>query len=241
MLLIQKLRVDGEKNYVLTPPALRAPNASNSPYSNEADLIRTALELRSDRAAADLSAVAANHDVAATRGAYFPRLDLQFSLLGGARHYDQLIINGVDSLPANQPSISSQLGNQIYYVVGLNLTWEIFSRGVTREAVAQSRVTADNLEIDAVDRHKRVVAEVRQALGDYRSSLQQLDSTQSGMVAAQKAYDVVEGRYEVGASSFIDLITSQAALVQAAEARAQALIGYELQIRSIETALGRTE
>jgi outer membrane protein len=240
LVLIQKLRLEETKNYVLAVPKLRTPQTAGAINLEEKSMIETALEHREDLKSSQSTVTASYHDVNVAAAPYFPRLDFEFSLTDGARHYDQLIVNGQNSLPASQPSISNQLGNQIYGVLALNLTWEIFSRGVTRESVALARKNADNFEIDAVDRQKQVVAEVRQALGDYRTALQQLDSTQTGLVAAQKAFEVVQGRYEVGASSFIDLITAQATLVQAESARAQASIGYELQIRSMETALGTT-
>jgi outer membrane protein len=236
--LIQKLRLDEERNYTLAVPILRTPQTVGAFTTDEKKLIDTALGRRQDLQAAAATTTAANHDVAVARAPYFPRLDLQFGLIGDARHYSDLDVKGVNSLPPSQPSIYSQLGNQMYGTVVLNLTWEIFSRGVTREAVANARLTADNLEIDEVDRQKQVVSDVRQAMGNYRTSLEQLDSTQAGLTAAQKAYQVMEGRYEVGASSFIDLITAQAALVQAQSARAQSVIGYELQIRGLETAVG---
>ena len=55
---------------------------------------------------------------------------------------------------------------------------------------------------------------------------------------SQKAYEVVQGRYQVGSASFVDLTTSQAALVQAEAARAQAVIAFALQTRTVETTLG---
>jgi hypothetical protein len=85
---------------------------------------------------------------------------------------------------------------------------------------------------------KQVIGEVRQAFGDYRAALQQLDSTHTGLIAAQKAYEVMQGRYEVGSASFVDLITAQATLVQSEAARAQAMIGFALQTRAMENALG---
>jgi outer membrane protein len=118
------------------------------------------------------------------------------------------------------------------------LTWSIFNHWTTKAAVARARADADNSEIDAVDRQKQTMAEVRQAFGDYRSALQQLDTTKSGLISAEKAYEVVRGRYEVGSASFIDLITAQAALVQAESSRAQALISFALQTQVMENVLG---
>ena len=55
------------------------------------------------------------------------------------------------------------------------------------------------------------------------------------------AYEVIEGRYQVGSATFIDLITSQTALLQAESARAQALIDFMLQGKTVEFAIGGIE
>ena len=65
-------------------------------------------------------------------------------------------------------------------------------------------------------------------------------SSKKGTEAAQKAYEVTQGRYEVGSSNFVDLITAQAALVQAESSRAQALIGFLLQTKTVDFAQGLT-
>ena len=99
-------------------------------------------------------------------------------------------------------------------------------------------MTAKNSSLDTEDVHNLVVGEVRQAYGDYRTVLQQLESSQKGLVAAQKAYETVQGRYEVGSANFVDLTTAQAALVQAEAAHSQAEISFVLQGRILETVMG---
>ena len=59
-----------------------------------------------------------------------------------------------------------------------------------------------------------------------------------GMKAAQESYDAVAERYNVGASSIVDLLTAQTALVQAQAAQAQAHVSFTLQERTIDLALG---
>ena len=116
--------------------------------------------------------------------------------------------------------------------------WTPFDRLVTHENVVHARAIADDARIDAQDRRNQVEGEVRQAYGDYKTSIQKLRSSKKGLEAAQKAYEVMEGRYEVGSASFVDLVTVQAALVQAESARAESLIDFQLQGRSIEFAIG---
>ena len=111
---------------------------------------------------------------------------------------------------------------------------------MTHQNVSRAKANANNLETYAQDRKNQVEGDVRKSFGDYQLAIQQLRASKKGLEAAQKAYAVMEGRYKVGAASFIDLITVQAALVQAESARAQALIDFQLQGKSIEFAIGET-
>ena len=80
---------------------------------------------------------------------------------------------------------------------------------------------------------------MRQAAGDLRAADQTLDAARKGQKAAQESYDATRTRYDVGASSLLDLLTAQTVLLQAKAALAQAEIGFYLQDRQMEFALGR--
>jgi len=71
---------------------------------------------------------------------------------------------------------------------------------------------------------------VRQSFGDYQTALDQLKSSKKGLEAAQKAYEVMNGRYGVGAASFLDLVTTQTVLVQAESTRAHLRWGKNYKV-----------
>lgn len=238
ILLLRKLRLDLSKNYQLVPPKIEEGQADQR-FHDENDLIRTALEQRADLKSSDHLAEAGEWDVRNSQGAYLPRLDLGFNLNSAGKNMFSQTVNGVNVVPPAQQDIFTQLRSQSYYTVGLTLTFNIFDRWTTRLAVAQKRNISENLTIDTQDRKLQVEGEVRQSYGDYQTALRQLASSKKGLEAAQKAYEVTQGRYEVGAASFVDLITAQVALVQAEASRAQSLIGFMLQGKTLEFALGR--
>jgi outer membrane protein len=238
--LLRKLRLDATLNYRLVSPELK--ERATEEFTDEDKLVKTALSERADLAASEDVARAAGWDVTASRALYYPRLDFGAVVGSTSRILDrQLVTTGgttTNVVPANQMDIGDQLTHQVNYTIGFTLTWTIWDRWITETNVQKARVTAHNASLDADDRRLQVVGEIRQAFGDYRAVLQQLESTKKGLVAAEKAYEVVQGRYQVGSSTFIDLSTAQATEVQAAAARAQALIAYALQRRALETALG---
>jgi len=239
ILLLRRLRVDLTQDYDLADAALDSPTAAN-PYTDQPRLIQQALDQRADLRALRESMHAAEAEVTFARSGYFPRLDLGAGLSGYGDLLDRQIVDGVDILPVPQNSLGHQLGTNVLYDADLNLTWGLFDRFTTRTAVARAQQTAKDTQIDYQDLKLEVEGEVRQAINDYRAALQQLEAAAKGVQSAQESYDAVQERYKVGASSIVDLLTAQSALVQAQTSDAQARIGYALQLKVMDNVLGVT-
>ena len=240
ILLLRRLRLDLGREYVLPEVALDSA-AAGGPYEDEEALVADALGQRPDLRAAWQQAEAARAAVTAARAGFFPRLDLGWSMLSTSRLLDTDVVNGTDvlaTLPAQRP-IDSQLGNQIDYVVGVTATWGIFDRLVTRAAAKQAEAAAADAQIDYEDVRLQAEGDVKQAFGDFHAAAQTLTAAREGLKAARESFDAVTERYAVSASSLLDLLTAQTALLQAESALAQAEVGYYLQGRQMEFALGR--
>ncbi len=235
--LLRKLRVDLASRYHFVEPSLV--EEGMAPESlNEDVLVSEGLEKRLDFKASRQTADAGEWDVHSAFSGYLPKIDLVAGMISVGHYLDNQTANGVNVVPGSQTAILPQLGPQIQYTIGLNLTWNLFDRFLTAENVTHARVISDNAKIDAEDRKLQVQGEVRKAYGDYLTSLQQLQSSKKGLEAAQKAYEVMDGRYGVGSASFLDLITAQSTLVEAQSERAQSLINFQLQDKSLEYAVG---
>jgi outer membrane protein len=232
-----KLRLDVAKSYHFISPNLSQDKGSH--LQQEDVLLREGLTRRVDLKAADKYANATHWDIKTAASTYWPKLDLLAGLTGvGHTLYSQTVSGIGNVVPSSQADIGSQLRHQIDYSIGLNLTWTLFDRFLTNENISRARTIAENSDIDAEDKKNQVKGDVRESYGDYLNAAQQLRSSKKGYDAAHKAYEVMEGRYSVGSASFLDLITSQATLVQAESTRAQALINFALQEKSLEFATG---
>jgi outer membrane protein len=243
ILFLKKLRADISKKYHFVEPALSEGDPTGKPdsrYKDEGILMKSALTNRADLKASDNQANAAHWDVKVNWAHYLPKLDLVGSMISGGTYLNSITANGAAFTPPTQSNLAYQLGNQIDWQVGLQLSWTIFDRFQTHQNVVQAESVADNAQLDAQDERNAVEGDVRQAYGSYLTAIQQLRASKKGLTAAQKAYEVVDGRYQVGSANFVDLITAQAALVQAESTRAQALIGFQVQDRTIEFAIGET-
>ena len=240
ILLLRRLRLDLGREYVLPEVALDSA-AAGGPYDDEAALVADALGARPDLRAAWQQTEAARGAATAARSGFFPRLDLGWSMLSTSRLLDTDLANGVNDLagiPA-QRSFDSQLANQIDYTVGVTATWGIFDRLITVAAAKQASAAAADAQLDYEDARLQVEGDVKQAFGDFHAAEQKLAAAQGGIKAARESYDATRQRYEVSASSLLDLLTAQSALLQAEAALAQAEIGFYLQGRQMEFALGR--
>jgi outer membrane protein len=239
LLLVQKLRINMRDEYDLVEPHLNENPVINPEYSEEQKLIDIALANRADLRGARKTAEAAKWNLNASYAPFFPQIDFQIDLFDLGRILNVQVVNGVNALPASQTPLASQLGTNFYYNLGINLTWDLFDGWTTPANVAHATAIERNARIDAVDRERQVELDVRQGVSNYKTAAAVLESTRAGLIAQQKAYDLVNGRYENGIANFTDIQVAQANLVAAQSARAQAVVNFELQRRAIETALGR--
>jgi outer membrane protein len=239
ILLLRRLRLDVTQNYDYTDAALDSTIPKEVPPPED-EMVKTALEKRVDLKASQSTFEAADWGITQARSGFLPRIDLNVTAFSLGRAIVDATVSGVDVTPQNQPSMASQLGSQTYYIAGVTLTWNLFDRFQTAYNVSQARVTSDNARLDLGDRKLQVEGEIRQVYGDYRSAIQQLEAAKIGVQAADQAYENMKGRYEVGASSFLDLSTTQTALVQAQTTLVQSEVGLFLQRKLIDFYQGTT-
>jgi outer membrane protein len=237
LILLQKLRINAGKNYDFMDVLLDE-NPLSVEYLNDEALIEKALAQRYDLKAAQRTQDAMLLYVQRNKSGYLPRLSLVGGAYGIGAHFTKLYINGTNSLPSEQRPYGTQLGDQIYGVVALNLGWSLYDKNVTRSNVAIARVNASNARIDYENINLQIVSEVKQALGNYKTALQQTITSQKGLDAAQQAYETLNGRYSVGSANFIELSNAQNNLLLAKQNRAQASINFFLQKKAIDYYLG---
>jgi outer membrane protein len=237
ILLLTKLRVNASENYELADVAIDE-SPLGATYADEAALIEKATSQRYDLKASQRVSDAMLLYVQRSRSGYLPRVSLVGGAYGIGAHFNKLYINGTNSLPAEQRSWGTQLTDQVYGVMALNVGWTIFDKNTTRSNVAIARINAANAKVDYENVNLQIVSEVKQASGNYRAALQQTITSQKGLDAAQQAYETLNGRYAVGSANFIELSNAQNNLLLARQNRAQASISLFLQKKVIDYYLG---
>ncbi|MCS6988593.1 MAG: TolC family protein [Chloroherpetonaceae bacterium] len=235
--LLRQIRADLEKDYVfVAPPADTI--LLGAEYQNVDRLVKAALATRADLKAREKSVEAALWSVRSAEGNYLPSLNLNFSYGANAFTQDRLTIDGQPRPPAALPPFSRQLREQTSYNISLALSWNIFDRFARELQLQQAKINEKNAQLALEELKLQVIGEVKQALGDYNAAVQQLAASEKGLRSAKQAYETVSKRYEVGSANFVELITQQAALVQAQSNRAQALFNFTFQKKILEYYLG---
>lgn len=183
--------------------------------------LRTEAEAKSPRIqSAVASAAAARASASASRSGYWPSLTLN-----GNTGWNGSRANDYDLL--NQRQIS------------LALRWNVFD-GFSRElTIAQREGDLDLAEASAADARREIEADLTTRLAELDAARTRIDITRTSVAAAEEDMRVQQQRYRLGASTIVDLLTSQEALNQAEVDVVNARFDYLRAKAQIEALIGR--
>ena len=233
ILLFQKLRIDSADNYEIAEISIDD-NPIAAQYGNQQTLVDQALQERVDLRSALLNTQYTDWNIKKYRSGYLPSVSMSLGVYNNGGYFNSLSVNGENEQPATQQVIPTQLYKYTYGLVGVNAVWNIFDRFYTKSNVATAKISADNARIDLQDTKISIVSDVRQAYNDYVNAVQQMETVDKGLMAAQKAYEAVNGRYREGATDFITESNAQLVLLQAAQNKIQASVNMMLQKKIID-------
>jgi outer membrane protein len=183
--------------------------------------LRVEAETKSPRvqsAAAEASAARAT--VSAARSAYWPTL-----ALSGNTNWSGSQSNDYDFL--NQSQLS------------LGLRWELFDRFDRELGIAQREADRDVAEATAADVRRGVQADLELRLAELDAARSRIEITRTSVVAAGEDLRVQQERYRLGASTIVDVLTSQEALNQAEVDVVNARFDYLRARAQLEALIGR--
>jgi outer membrane protein len=184
--------------------------------------LRAEAEAKSPRIqSASAVAEAASADLKASRSAYWPSLSLSANTAWNASRS-----NDYDLF--NQRQLS------------LGLRWNLFDRFDRELAIAQRSATVQVADATAADEQRAVSAELTAQLAELDAATIQIEITLTSVVAATEDLRVQQERYRLGASTIVDVLTSQEALNQAEVDVVVARFDYLRAKASLEALIGRT-
>lgn len=125
-----------------------------------------------------------------------------------------------------------------YSFVGLSLSVPIFSGGQRLNSLRQTRVQAQELEVQRANTERQLKISIRQYLNRMETAMKSYSSALSAAETAQKAYDIASKSYDVGRSTLTDLNDAQLALTQARLGVSQAVYNFVVAKAGLEGTLG---
>ena len=155
--------------------------------------------------------------------AYLPTLSLTFS-------YSYLTQSDIFNLSQWKWFPSS--------TIGLSLSIPIFSGGQRYHAIKQTRVQADELDLQRENTERQLRIGIRQSLGTMDTARRTCDASREALVSAQKAYDIAVKSYQLGKSTLTDLNNTELVLTQSKLAVSQAIYNFVIAKAGLEQTLG---
>jgi outer membrane protein len=184
--------------------------------------LRSEIEARSPRIQSALASESvANANVRAARSAYWPSLTL------GAN-------TGWNASRASDYTFFNQRQ------VSLQMSWSLFNRFDRELAIAQREASYDLARATANDERRAVQAELTAQLAQLDAARAKIDITGTSVAAATEDLRVQQERYRLGASTIVDVLTSQEALNQAEVDVVNARFDYLRAKAQLEALIGRT-
>ncbi|MDQ5849104.1 MAG: TolC family protein [Pseudomonadota bacterium] len=134
------------------------------------------------------------------------------------------------------------LGNDPFAYSGrlsFSLSYPLFNNFQREEQVVRAKVAEVNAKAALRDTELGAQELLTQNIGALRGASQRVAVQVASVAAAEEDVRVQQQRYNIGASTLLDLITSQAALAQAQQALIQARYDYRIARAQLEALIGR--
>ena len=233
--LLRQLQIDPLGSYEYVTPELNE-SMVKVREMNLRSMIESAMSNRADIAAQDAQIKIAYYNMKSAEGGRLPTISANGSF---RTSYSDRQRNPLTRQP-------EKFGTQFFDVnvgngLGVSMQIPIFTRLNTWRSVQAGRIGYKNAQLDRENLEYTVIQEVAQAYTDYIGYTKELETTQKALVASERAYQTAQERYNVGASTLIELTQSNADFVQASSSRVQALYRFIFQEQLIKYYLGEID
>lgn len=229
--LIQVLHLDPVGNYEFTAPSAEDVDLVPREYDLQI-LFDRAYQQRSDLMAQRASIDASEQGIRLAKSSMYPSL----SLSGNARtvYSSQRLRFDPATGEATEIPFADQLSDNRGGGIGLSLRIPIFNRLNTTTSVQRAQVQHSNALLDYESAQQQVALEVRQAYLDYLTAVKQLDVTEKQLRSAEQALEAEQERYDLQASTLVELSQARATYEQSVADRLTAIYTFLTREKLIE-------
>lgn len=125
-----------------------------------------------------------------------------------------------------------------YSMVGLTLNLPIFTGGSRWAGLKKAKIQALENQWQRENLERTVSMQVDLAIDNIKMNVEQISSCSESVGQAQRAYNIMEQSFAIGAASYLDLRDAELALTQSRLAYNQAIYNYLVAQSNLELLLG---
>ncbi len=235
--LVRWLQLDPLEDYNFETPGIREEDITIHDYDLR-EMVEFAITNRRDVRASELDLQQTRYALNISEGNRLPEVSLSGSITSAYRDQQrQPVINGdgTEIMPFSDQFFDGNINRRLQF----NVSIPIFNRWQTSNQIQQRKIDYRDAELRFQDLQQEIFLELRQAYNDYIGYAKELEATEKSLIAAEKAYETEQERYNVGSATLIELTNANNAYIQASSNRVQVIYQFVFQEKVLDYFLGR--
>ena len=175
-------------------------------------------------------------------------LDIQTQMLGDALDIQRMAWYPTLALTANCNWTSMSDGNPFknfrwspYSTIGLTLSLPIVQGGQRYNKIKQAEVQFNEMKFQRENLERAINMQVELAVDNIHINVKQISTCAENVKQAERAREIMEKSFKIGAATYLDLRDSQLALTNTRLTYLQAIYNYLLATNELELLLGNTD
>lgn len=173
------------------------------------------------------------------------QLDLQTNYLKRALDVQKMAWYPTLALTANYNWTSSSDGSPFknfrwnpYSIVGLTLSFPLYQGGQRYNKIKQSEIAVREMTYQRENLERSLKMQIDLQIDNIQKNVKQISTNAEGVKEAQKAFDIMEKSFQIGAAAYLDLRDSELALTTAKLSYYQAIYNYLIASSDLKLLLG---
>ena len=124
--------------------------------------------------------------------------------------------------------------------VGLTVAWPVFTGFQRKNKIKQAEIQAREMTWQRENAERSLHMQVQSQVDNIQKSIKQIESNTGGVTQAEKASQIMQQSFKIGAASFIQLRDTDDALMNARLSYYQAIYNYLVAESDLELVLGNS-
>lgn len=126
-----------------------------------------------------------------------------------------------------------------YSTVGFTLSLPIFTGGSRYNSVRQAKIQALELDLQRENLVNTLRMQVDLALDNINKESRQIETSAEGVRQAEKAHEIMQKSFEIGAATYLELRDSELALTSSKLTYLQSIYNYLISVSELDMLLGK--